>query len=96
MTCWILQESHGRTITDFEQHVLFHAAMLYWLQVIGEIAAHITQETKAEHPEIDWQAMIGLRNCIDHQYEGLGSGIIWDTITVAVPDLLAKLNIIDF
>lgn len=43
-------------------------AVLYYLVVIGEAAAQISDETRAQAPEIPWTRIVGLRNLIAHEY----------------------------
>ncbi len=42
--------------------------MLYNLIVIGEAAAQLSDETRADADEIPWVRVIALRNLIAHEY----------------------------
>ncbi len=46
-------------------------AVIRNLTVIGEAARRLPDQFKAEHGEIDWQGIIGLRNRIVHDYAGI-------------------------
>lgn len=64
------------------------------LIVIGEVAARLATsdpEFIAAHPDIPWNSIVGMRNRIAHGYHELDFGLVWDTVTAFVPDLLAKL-----
>jgi uncharacterized protein with HEPN domain len=43
-------------------------AVLYRLVVIGEAAGGLSEATRAAAPEIEWQAIVGLRNRLAHAY----------------------------
>ena len=42
-------------------------AALRNISVIGEAANHLPAEITTAHPEIDWPAIIGMRNILVHQ-----------------------------
>ena len=67
-------------------------AVMRDLEIIGEAAKHIPPEVRAQHPEIDWQKIAGLRDIVVHEYFGLDVEIIWDVITREVPTLLRQLK----
>lgn len=43
-------------------------AALRNIEVIGEAANHLPGEITSAHPEIEWRAVIGMRNNLIHQY----------------------------
>ena len=63
--------------------------------VIGEAANKIPEDFKQKHLEIDWRAIIGMRNIIAHGYFTIDSDIIWDTIQKDIPELLSKFKEIE-
>ena len=70
-------------------------AVVMSLVIVGEAAAKImdTYPGYAEaHPEVPWRAMRGMRNRIAHGYFEINLDLVWDTVTTALPDLLAQLE----
>lgn len=70
-------------------------AVVMSLVIIGEAAAKImdTYPGYAEaHPEVPWRAMRGMRNRIAHGYFEINLDLVWDTVTTALPGLLAELE----
>ncbi|MBI3126642.1 MAG: DUF86 domain-containing protein [Candidatus Tectomicrobia bacterium] len=59
--------------------------MLHHLQIIGEVAAGLSQELRARHPQPSWRAAIALRNVVVHQYFVLDLEEIWKAATVHLP-----------
>jgi len=55
-------------------------AVIRNLEVIGEAAGRIAEETKAGSPEIEWRKIIALRNVLAHEYFGIHTKIVWDVI----------------
>ena len=67
-------------------------AVILNLEQIGETAKKLSEIGKEEHKEINWTNIIGLRNMISHEYEGISLEIIYDIATKSVRDLANKLS----
>jgi uncharacterized protein with HEPN domain len=74
-------------------HVL-RIAVVKWLEIIGEAANNITDETKDKYPGVEWHKMIGLRNIVVHEYFRIDFGIIWDAATVFLLQLKKEIGTI--
>jgi uncharacterized protein with HEPN domain len=61
------------------------------LEQIGETAKKLSLQTKTHFPSINWPSIIGLRNMISHQYEGVKLHIVYAIVTKNIPDLLQRL-----
>lgn len=59
---------------------------------VGEAASQISSEFRAEHPEIPWKKIIGMRHRIFHQYLEIDWDIVWIAATREVPELLRRLE----
>jgi uncharacterized protein with HEPN domain len=55
-------------------------AVIRNLEVIGEAAGRIADETRAGWPEIEWRKIIALRNVLAHEYFGVHTKILWDVV----------------
>lgn len=62
------------------------------LEIIGEAAKNISQEFESKFPEIPWKEMISMRNKVSHEYFGVDSEILWETVTKDLPLLKEKLR----
>jgi len=80
------------TFTDFENNDEKVDAVILNLEQIKETAKKLSDETKQIYNSIHWLRIIGLRNMISHEYEGIRLNIIYDIATINIPELLSKLD----
>ncbi len=69
------------TFEDFLANKMLQQSILFGFTIIGEAANKISPETKQEHPDIDWQSIIGFRNTIVHAYFSLNLETVWTAAT---------------
>ena len=62
------------------------------LEIVGEAARHISDETLSAHPEIPWKSIIGLRNLLAQEYGEARVDRLYLTATERVPELLRHLE----
>lgn len=70
-------------------------AVVMNLIIIGEAATQILQhspEFAAQHAEVPWHAMKGMRNRIAHGYFDINFEVVWATVQTALPELLQTLR----
>ncbi len=67
-------------------------SMLFRMIQISENARKLTDEFKQTRGEIPWSALNGLRNRIVHDYGNVDLNIVFETLTVDIPDLLKMLT----
>jgi uncharacterized protein with HEPN domain len=83
---------NGHTFESFVDHHVVRIAVVKWLEIIGEAANHISDETKNENNEIEWRKMKGLRNAAVHEYFGINYEVIWNAATLFLEDLKIKIE----
>lgn len=62
----------------------------YRLSVIGEASGKLADEIKRRHPHIGWGLILGMRNIIVHDYEGVIAERLWSVFQYHI-DLLAAV-----
>jgi uncharacterized protein with HEPN domain len=62
------------------------------LEVLGEAARRVSNETRDQHQEIPWKSMIGLRNILAHDYGDIRHEILWDIIVNKLGPLILVLE----
>jgi len=62
------------------------------LEIIGIAAKHVSEGFQADHAEIPWKKMIGLRNVLAHQYGEIRQERIWAVVATNVPELIRRIE----
>jgi uncharacterized protein with HEPN domain len=68
------------------------SAVLYQLIVMGEAVKRLSSEFRAQHTEIPWSLIAGMRDHLIHGYDIVDWDEVWKTATSDVPDLLIKIE----
>ena len=76
---------------DLDLDQLPTLGLIRLLEVVGEAASLVSEETRAAHPGVPWRKMTGLRNRLIHGYFNVNLDIVWETVQTALPQLLLKL-----
>lgn len=63
------------------------AAVCWYVFLIGEAAIHLDRKVKESIPEVNWQDVKGMRNHLAHGYFRLDMVVVWDVVTVRLPEL---------
>ena len=82
----------GVLYADFRDNKLIRYAVERRLEVIGEAARHVSAAFRAEHPEIPWRQIIGLRNILAHEYGEILVDRIWLVAKESIPELVGSLD----
>ena len=59
---------------------------------IGELTTRLSEDFKAQHSEIPWRKIKGLRNLHVHDYESIRFDLMWEIFTKDIPELKAQLE----
>ncbi|MGD1909073.1 MAG: DUF86 domain-containing protein [Leptolyngbyaceae cyanobacterium] len=68
------------------------AAVLYEIIVVGKAANRLSREFQAQHPDIPWKDIIGMRNILAHQYDEVGIEEVWDVVRRDIPELITLIE----
>lgn len=69
-------------------------AVVMTLINIGEKVKDLSSDLKLSNPSIPWKQISGIRDMAAHTYLKLNFSRIWETITVDLPELRAKIKAI--
>ena len=59
---------------------------------ISENNGKLTVRFKAEHPDVTWLAIKGMRNRIVHDYGFVDLTVVYDTVIHGMPEMYEKLK----
>ncbi len=76
----------------FENDLMRRAAVMRQLEIMGEAARRLSEETRLELSEIPWRQIIGMRNRLIHGYDDVDLAIVWDSVQNDLPPLIAQLE----
>jgi len=62
------------------------------LELVGEAAKRVSAKFQADHPRIDWRALIGQRNVIAHDYGEISHRRLYDAARLQIPGLIVELD----
>jgi uncharacterized protein with HEPN domain len=82
----------GRQRTDLDSDQMLLFALTRAIEIIGEAASKISDETKMAATSIPWNAIVGMRNRVIHAYFDIDRDILWKTADEEVPVLLSVLR----
>ena len=60
-------------------------------EVMREAASKLSDDFVAEHPDVEWHKIIGMRNRLIHGYFGVSTAIVWEAIQHQLPTLRDQL-----
>lgn len=75
----------GMSYNDFMQNDLVQAAVVQRIMLMGEAAKRLSREFRANHPEIEWPQIAGMRDRCIHGYDTIKVEIVWEVVTVDAP-----------
>jgi uncharacterized protein with HEPN domain len=81
-----------KTRSSFDVDRKLVLALVKCIEIIGEAATNISNETREELPQIPWLNIIGMRNRLIHAYFDINLDILWKTIKEDLPPLIYKLQ----
>ncbi|WP_446683264.1 HepT-like ribonuclease domain-containing protein [Cyanobacterium sp. HL-69] len=80
---------------DFLSNSLIQDAVLRRLQIMAESTQRLSDELKAQVPNVDWKALSGFRNILVHDYlGGISLNRVWNAIEKDLPILKQQVKLI--
>jgi uncharacterized protein with HEPN domain len=67
-------------------------ALVKDVEIIGEAAYQISEDTRRQLPEIPWEDIIGMRHRLVHAYFDINLDILWKTVQEDLPPLVQILS----
>ena len=80
----------GRDV--FEKDELVQSWCVRHLQIIGEAARSLSEETRKDIPQIPWSDIVGMRHVLVHNYFGIDTELVWNVVENQLGALKAAIE----
>lgn len=84
--------ARGRGRSDLNGDRMLVLALVKDIEIIGEAASQVTEETRAQLPGLPWADMIAMRHRLVHAYFEINLDILWQTVQQDLPPLVTALE----
>jgi uncharacterized protein with HEPN domain len=82
----------GLDLEAFKRSRLHQNAIVRSLEIVGEAASQVSDEFRAQHLDLPWKQMIGMRNRLIHGYSKVSLEVVWEVVEKELPGLIAKIR----
>jgi hypothetical protein len=90
---FLLARVRGMTAKDLARDETLRRAVVRSLDVIGESAHRVSGPFRKQHPGIPWNDLEALKYRLIHPYFSLDWGLVWNAVTVFLPEVAKKLYV---
>ena len=70
---------------EFIEDPKTQSAVIRQFEIIGEAVKKLDKNLTAKYPEIEWQAVAGMRDLLIHHYFGVDLDIVWESLREDLP-----------
>jgi len=88
----VMSFAKNKTRKDLDNDRMLTLSLVKSIEIIGEAASKVTDETKKRFPEIPWTNMIAMRNRLIHAYFDIDLDVLWGTIVDDLPPFIENLE----
>jgi uncharacterized protein with HEPN domain len=90
----VLQYTAGMMYDGFLANTLVQDAVLRNIEILGEATNNLLEcapDFAADHPEVPWVDIYGMRNRIAHGYFFINFEVVWGVVKSRIPMLRAQI-----
>lgn len=88
--------SARRSRQDLEADELFRLALTKLIEIVGEAAKQVSEDTQSRNPHVPWAEASRMRDRLVHHYFDINLDVLWSTVTVDLPALLERLREMEY
>ena len=88
-----IEQSRARYSTPEEVNdPIIYYGFVKHVEIIGEAVYLLSKEFREAHPEVEWEAIEGMRHVLVHGYYQIEPDQLWDTIDKDIPFLKPQIE----
>lgn len=91
----IYEYTKGVDKESFIKDEMIQDAVIRNIEIIGEATKKISDNLKSTYFEIPWKEMAGMRDKLIHDYMGVDTDVVWQTVKSDLPELERLLHSIE-
>ena len=84
--------ANGHSRADLDSNRMLALSLVKCIEIVGEAAARIGEDTRQQPSQVPWLDIVGMRNRLIHAYFDVSLDIVWSTMTQDLPPLIAQLE----
>jgi uncharacterized protein with HEPN domain len=88
----VVSSCRDRNRADLERDHIFALGVVKCLEIIGEAASRVGEETRADCPDVPWIQIVGMRNRLVHAYFDIDLEQVWKTVESDLEPLIDSLR----
>ena len=77
----------GKDSEAFAADQQLQDAVIRRIEIMGEAVKNLEGELRAEHPEVPWSRIAGMRDKVIHDYMGVDAELVWTVATTMLGPL---------
>jgi len=81
-----------RSLEEFLSDEMLQAAVIRCVEVVGEAARQVSEDTRRRATEIPWTQIVGMRNILAHDYGALDLERVYSVVMKEMTELLEHIN----
>ena len=89
---FLIEHTKGKTKKEIEEDEVLIDSIMFRIIQISENNGKLSDRFKAEHSDVPWLAVKGMRNRIVHDYGYVDFSIVYDTVVHGIPEMYEKLK----
>ena len=78
----------GKERSDLDSDEMLFLAEIRLIEIIGEAAASVTEDTRSKFPNVPWRQIVATRNRLIHGYFHIDPDVVWSILKEDIPLLI--------